>query len=222
MSLDDEYCTVMSLTIPSFDGFEFKYTYNKRAVAGEYSVANYDDYVAAVHDEYLTQRSAGSWFEWDHFLDQHIGLKYREVDAACAAKDNLVRKVLHERRIPVGERRCYEKLITQVDNYTSHYYTGYKGSLTWEFNLQCSGDDGAPDVCGCIASNNDLEFAAKTGYDCRDPDATSAAITRDGANGTTVSGLDDDPAPSGSGESGRRDHAGGVGAVQAGPERRFR
>ena len=83
-------------------------------------------YVENVHQEYLRQRANGSWFEWDHFLDQHIGLQYYEVGDACVDKDRAVREALHEQRIPVGERRDMEGLSTGATNWTTHYYTGYK------------------------------------------------------------------------------------------------
>ena len=33
-----------------------------------------------------------------------------------------------------------------------------EGTVTWEYNLQCSTDDGAPNVCSCMASNNNIEY----------------------------------------------------------------
>ena len=144
------------------------YVNNKLAPTGDIGVRDYEDYVQDSHNRFVGTASVSTnQNKWDHWMDQHIGLKYREVDDACAAKDNVVRKVLHERRIPVGERRCYEKLITQVDNYTSHYYTGYKGTLAWEFNLQCS-DTSAPNVCTCDPDNNNKLYNAESGVSCAD------------------------------------------------------
>ena len=63
-----------------------------------------------------------------------------------------------------AERRDFEETTDGFEGNTTHYYTGYKGSLAWEYNVQCSSvDDSAPDVCACIASNNDLIFAEDAG-----------------------------------------------------------
>ena len=67
-------------------------------------------------------------------------------------------------------------------------------ALAWEYNVQCSSvDDSAPDVCACIASNNDLIFAEDAGgASCKDPDA---AHLRVGGNASASSGDDTAPPP---------------------------
>ena len=107
---------------------------------------------------------------------------------ACETMDRAVRRTLHARAIPVGERVAYELLSNMMaDNYTAHYYTGYKGTLAWEMNLQCASDTSAPDVCACIADNNDKKFLSDTGDDCKSSHAASGDVLA----GSEVA--DDDP-----------------------------
>lgn len=58
---ETKYCTVVSLTWANFDGFEFKYVYNKAAGTGPtYGLKDYDDYVEAAHVEYLQSGDGSS------------------------------------------------------------------------------------------------------------------------------------------------------------------
>ena len=190
-------CTVASVTWADFDGFEFRYVDNANAAVGGYSVGDFDAYVEEVHATWIgpTSETGGSWFNWDHWLDTHIGLKYQPVDPSCLTADAALRSVLQSNGVPTAERKSLSH-----DQLTTHYYTGYKGSLAWEYNVQCSSvDDSAPDVCACIASNNDLIFAEDAGgASCRDPDAAhlrvgGAANATDDA--TASSGDDAAPPP---------------------------
>ena len=159
---DTDDCAVTTITFPGVDGFEFKYVDNKIGHVGEHSLSDYDEYVEAVHQEYLLERRAddasSNWFDWDHWLDQHIGVEIDYVDGECETVNHDIRKVLFENQIPVGERRAFERFSDGTRNYSSHYYTGYKGSLAWEFHVQCSADNQAPDVCGCNNENNNILF----------------------------------------------------------------
>ena len=166
---ESDYCTVMTLTWPDFEGWEFRYVHNKQAPIGSLSLEDYDTYIEDVHMQYIAQASSdgGSWFNWDHWLDQHVGLKYQETGDTCVTMDRAVRKTIFEHQIPVGERRSADG----AGNETTHYYTGFKGSVAWEMNVLCSTDDGAPDVCACIGANNDELFHAKEGYSCSSTEA---------------------------------------------------
>ena len=63
---DSEYCTVMTLRWPGFEGWEFKYVNNKMAPVGDYTLEDYDKYIENVHLDYISQSSkdGGSWFNW--------------------------------------------------------------------------------------------------------------------------------------------------------------
>ena len=199
---DTDDCTVMSLTWASFDGFEFKYVHNKRAAVGAHSIADYDAYVEAAHARYLVNETASSADDaaggededsrlsgWDHWLDQHLGFEFQTLGDECAVMDGNIRSVLRRDAVPAAERRTFETLTDFTQNYTTHFYTGYKGSLTWEFNVQCSTDASAPDVCTCISSNNDADFFAKTGETCTDASALDGEAAREKATAAAAARL---------------------------------
>ena len=88
-------------------------------------------------------------------MDQHIGLKY--VGSEACAVSHQLNQNLTSRGIAVGQRTTAdygaEKAI--------HWYTGYAGSMTWEYWVTgCSeySTDYEADVCACHASNNDKIF----------------------------------------------------------------
>ena len=61
--------------------------------------------------------------------------------------------------------------------------------LTWEFNVQCAEDAHAPDVCACVADNNDETFAglSRDNEQCFEASAANATVLhRAGANQTTA------------------------------------
>ena len=47
-------------------------------------LSDYENYVGRVHERYLSRPADGTedgrWRGWDHFLDQHIGIKYAPSD----------------------------------------------------------------------------------------------------------------------------------------------
>ena len=50
-----------------------------------------------------------------------------------------------------------------------HWYTGYAGSMTWEYwvtGCPSYSTDSEADVCACHASNNDKIFLEETGTNC--------------------------------------------------------
>ena len=152
------------MTWADFDGFEFRYVDNANAAVGGYSVGDFDAYVEEVHATWIgpSSETGGSWFNWDHWLDTHIGLKYQPVDPSCLTADAALRSALQSNGVPTAERKSLSH-----DQLTTHYYTGYKGTLAWEFNLQCS-DTSAPNVCTCDPDNNNKLYHAESGVSCAD------------------------------------------------------
>ena len=137
--------------------------HNKLAPVGEHTLADYDAYVEAVHAQYARD----DWFGWDHWLDQHVGLKYTETGNPCWDTSSTARSVMEGTGMPVAERRDFEETTDGFEGNTTHYYTGYKGTLAWEFNLQCS-DTSAPNVCTCDPDNNNKLYHAESGVSCAD------------------------------------------------------
>lgn len=119
----------------------------------EYSIKMYEDYIYEVHRKYL-QKPHGSlrkdrWRNWDHWLDQHVGLKWKE-EYGCYDHSRAVTSYLLDANIPVGKRAI------QQDG--DHYYSGYSGSsMCIEYNTEsCHYGIGETDVCGCNRENSNL------------------------------------------------------------------
>lgn len=125
------------------------------------TVAGYNSYIQETH-----LKVAGSyehWGGWDHWMDQHIGLKYVG-EEPCTQVDHLNGN-LSLTDVAVGQRTTADYGSMKA----VHWYTGYAGSLTWEYwVIGC--DYGTlnhgSDVCACIASNNDRMFMLENGYNC--------------------------------------------------------
>ncbi|KAH8048897.1 hypothetical protein JL720_15748 [Aureococcus anophagefferens] len=106
--------------------------------------------------------SYDNWAGWDHWMDQHIGLKYVGSDS-CAVSHQLNANLTARRRRGQRTTADYgaEKAI--------HWYTGYAGSMTWEYwvtGCPSYSTDSEADVCACHASNNDKIFLEETGANC--------------------------------------------------------
>ena len=117
------------------------------------TVEDYNSYIWKTHAEIAG--SYDNWAGWDHWMDQHIGLKYVGSDS-CAVSHQLNAN-LTARGVAVGQRTTAdygsEKAI--------HWYTGYAGSMTWEYwvtGCPSYSTDSEADVCACHASNNDKIF----------------------------------------------------------------
>ena len=84
------------------------------------TVEDYNSYIWKTHAEIAG--SYDNWAGWDHWMDQHIGLKYVGSDS-CAVSHQLNAN-LTARGVAVGQRTTAdygaEKAI--------HWYTGYAGS----------------------------------------------------------------------------------------------
>jgi len=123
-----------------------------------YSIEMYENYIEKVHGRYLQEPHGNlkrdRWRNWDHWLDQHVGVKYDEVEG-CYDKSEQVTSRLLSNDIPVGKRA--------ITGDGDHYYTGYSGSsLSVEYNTeQCHFGIGETDTCTCNKYNsNELEYAA--------------------------------------------------------------
>ena len=141
--------------------------HNKLAPVGEHTLADYDAYVEAVHEQYNGPDARADWFGWDHFMDQHVGLRYAPSGAPCARAEAGARDSLRLSAVPVAERRqAGAEASAGLAVNATHFYTGPKGSLAWELNLECSSDAAAPGVCTCDADNNDAFYLEQTGSTC--------------------------------------------------------
>ena len=48
-----------------------------------------------------------------------------------------------------------------------HFYAGYNGSMSWEYNLGACDDAGLADLCACVGTNNALAYQRESGQACR-------------------------------------------------------
>lgn len=128
-----------------------------------WTVAAYNDYIAKTHETRLAR--AKNWSNWDHWLDQHLGLKYVGDDAYGMAER--LNDELKMKSRAVGQRTTDEF----SSKYTVHWYTGYPGPTTWEYWVQGVEDysvNDRADICACVPSNNDLIFLKTHHANCSD------------------------------------------------------
>lgn len=133
------------------------------------TVADYEAYVGRVHARYLAtpldQDSSKRWRSWDHWLDQHVGVKYvgasrsgsvagsaltaDGLQATCLAMAGEVNDALLKSKAWVSKRT--------IQHDGDHYYTGYPDSaMAVEYNTECHyGQEGATDICTCVPENSD-------------------------------------------------------------------
>lgn len=150
-------CSVYRLPTVSSKGFRapVRYVVNPAAESMLTSrrVGDYNSYIWTVHENITA--SYNNWAGWDHWLDQHIGLKYVGEEPMVVAAE--LNKNLSAHGVPVGQRTTadygQEKAV--------HWYVGYPGSMCWEYWVEgCAAysiNDEA-DVCACLAANNDVFF----------------------------------------------------------------
>lgn len=147
------------------DAVTLKYVVNSKyqssTVAGKtWSILEYEDYIGRVHDKYLTrphdEDETSKWRNWDHWLDQHMGIKWYmdDPDDLCFDKNQDVTAMLLENHVTCGKRA--------IDGDGDHFYTGTpQSSMAIEFNTECNNDFGAAEtnVCTCNRENsNELAF----------------------------------------------------------------
>ena len=126
------------------------------------TVAEYNGYIAKTHDT-ITNGKYEFWSGWDHWLDQHIGLKYVG-DEPCG-RTNSLNGNLSASGPPIGQRTTADYGSEKA----THWYTGYPGSVSWEYwviGCDYGSFNNDADVCACVDSNNDKFFLADTGLNC--------------------------------------------------------
>lgn len=123
-----EYCDVLTIHFHNADeqttGGHFgistyiKYVvnHNHQDIGGGKTIADYETYVAAVHERYLAKPADGvdahRWRNWDHFLDAHIGLKFQglasdaDVETSHAVTDDVDRIYLQDTCLSTNEAVC--------------------------------------------------------------------------------------------------------------------
>lgn len=126
-------------------------TAHPKTVTG-HSVKDYEEYIAKVHQRYLTHPEnhdiEARWRSWDHWLDFHFGIKYDNSDT-CLSKEVELNNALMVDQIPVGKR------MVTFDG--DHYYSGYPGlAMTIEYNTECHFGTGTSDICTCSAMNSNF------------------------------------------------------------------
>lgn len=177
--LDSDTCSITRVATVSAKGFRSPVRYVTNVLAnnaivtstdpstGETSgltVADYNSYIFKTHAEIAG--AYDDWSGWDHWMDQHIGLKYVGPDA-CAVSAQLNAN-LTSRGIAVGQRTTAD----YGQESAIHWYTGYAGSMTWEYwvsgcaSTSTYSTDSEADVCACNAANNDKLFYEETGTNC--------------------------------------------------------
>ena len=90
---------------------------------------------------------------WDRYQDTHIGLEL--ADASTSSCDSYVN---------------YTRDSIESAGYTyslreAHFYTATPGVRTWEFNLNNCDYEYGVELCGCVATNNQEDYAALVGDD---------------------------------------------------------
>lgn len=187
-SYKDDYCEVTSFNYldkwedeaggASGENVFFKlvhnYNYQDISVSGvrggldvDSSISGYQDYVGKVHERFLSLPADGDsdhrWRGWDHYLDQHIGIKYSgdsAVDSTDVVEADTMQDLCLTQATKMNERFLADKTwvgkrFIQTDG--DHYYTGYSSSsMALEFNTECHyGQEGATDICTCVPQNSD-------------------------------------------------------------------
>lgn len=141
-------------------GLVVHYVANHAAPTGSRTLQDYDDYARDLHATYFTESALapynGEWYNWDHLMDQHIGLWYSGDEEACSERAANVRAGLSEAGIAVGERG---------ESDAHEMYCGYAGPMTWQYQWQhCDADrSDAPSECACVGSNNNEDYRKVTG-----------------------------------------------------------
>uniref|UniRef100_A0A7S2AYI5 Uncharacterized protein n=1 Tax=Octactis speculum TaxID=3111310 RepID=A0A7S2AYI5_9STRA len=165
-----EECVALTGEWPQMPGISVKYVHNAEATQGEQTILTYESAVTKSHSEHLAP--TGNWFGWDHWLDQHIGVRNTVYDPGdhkvmCERLSREITESLIHTEMPVGERLVMggggDKALNQT-----HIYSGYHGTLAWEYNQQCYEwrEESVPGICSCNAMNNDIAYFTETGVQC--------------------------------------------------------
>jgi len=132
-----------------------RYVVNHLASQGTTSsLSDWETDITTTHTTYLS--ADGS--TWDRYLDSHIGLFNYANDVStteCTTEVDTVITAMAKYSVLSGPREETNSL---------HWYAGVKGLQSLELNMGCSAN--YSNVCGCLASNNDIEFYDMTGVVC--------------------------------------------------------
>ena len=165
----EEACDVTEITWSTMPNLAVRYVQNFASQPGAGDVQALDDYVASDHALYLnssagTNETVGrndshsSWYSWDAWLDQHVGLWYSGDETSCSVRAAAIREALQRDRVPVGER---------CEPDAHEVYSGFAGTMSWEFQFaHCDPNPEAPSECACIGSNNEEAWMNTTGGTC--------------------------------------------------------
>lgn len=172
LDLGASVCRVKQLSWSQMPYVTVKYVENNGASYGRYSIEDYENNIRDAHAKYTSVDK--EWFAWDHWLDQHVGIMssansrnddyigVHETDI-CLGQSRDITRHLQASDIPVGLRSESDGSWNE-----SHFYSGYHGSMSWEYLLYCQEYHGnkIPNVCTCIGENNDIKYEAETGKAC--------------------------------------------------------
>lgn len=170
-SLYSGACEVATITFDSSDMFQpfAKYVANTGATqgAGAFTVAQWEADVADSHVTYTLDAAdddGNSMSGWDHYLDQHIGLMryfYTADSDACYLENAEV--LAQVQGLPVGGRSDTGDSAAAAN--ATHYYTGYPGLITWEYNVyNCAASSTTTydELCGCSEENSAQKYYVET------------------------------------------------------------
>jgi len=158
-------CTTLTLDISRDDegvyGFNppFVYVQNDGASQGGlFKLSAWEKEVDDSNSYWLSDYDTAGYQAWNHYLDHHFGLKSHielSDQSYCANTRAYFEAVLDAYSIPFAPRLLNDSPAEM------HYYSGYHGLRSWEFNAYgCDHDTYTWDVCGCLASNNNEEYKA--------------------------------------------------------------
>lgn len=140
------------------DGYNaiIRYVENTAAYQGQvFSLSDWEDEVEASHAFTLNAQDSAGYNSWNHYLDHHIGI-------ITEAEPDQVNYCTESRAYIEGILEEYDLKFAPRSKYSTHYFTGTDGILVWEFNIEaCNYPDKYDfDLCGCLASNNNMEYQA--------------------------------------------------------------
>lgn len=147
------------------DGFNaiVRYIENNQAYQGKVlSLENWENEVEASHAFSLGRVDDAGYSSWNHYLDHHIGIISKPQASLgtqyCSESRAYIEAVLEE----------YDLAFAPRSKYSTHYFTGTNGIRSWEFNIDACNypDKYTFDLCGCLASNNNMEYQAIYNSSC--------------------------------------------------------
>mmetsp|Transcript_15240 Transcript_15240/g.13773 ORF Transcript_15240/g.13773 Transcript_15240/m.13773 type:complete len:491 (-) Transcript_15240:20-1492(-) len=162
-SNDEGTCNVAYLNLlPNDNAFSAQIIYvENNANSDDYSptVADWEDQIAQSHKDLLDDGNG-----WNRYLDTHLG--YVIIDSnECDSLYSYVSDAISSN----DGKFTYSLRVTSTSGIGIHFYTGTSGIKSWEINVGgcvVNTDLSTTDICGCLPSNNNVEFIEKEGYSC--------------------------------------------------------